>query len=113
MARCPVLLQRVRQLQHDLNRLQLDAVPSLHVVFRVFRFDLQSSCHVAVVCSSFGTPTVPVKQLIKELQSLFESKDVKARDKVKEIVVSCNAVPGAFHCSAGCAYVFVTAVNGP
>lgn len=31
---------------------------------------------------------MPVKQLIKDLQPLFESKDVKARDKVKEIVVS-------------------------
>jgi hypothetical protein len=30
---------------------------------------------------------VPVKQLIKDLQPLFESKDVKARDRVKEIVV--------------------------
>lgn len=38
-------------------------------------------------CRSFGTPAVPVKQLIKDLQPLFESKDVKARDKVKEIVV--------------------------
>lgn len=32
-------------------------------------------------------PTVPVKLLVKDLPSLFESKDVKARDKVKEIVV--------------------------
>jgi hypothetical protein len=32
-------------------------------------------------------PTVPVKLLVKDLQPLFESKDVKARDKVKEIVV--------------------------
>lgn len=40
------------------------------------------------LCRSFGAPTVPVKQLIKDLQPLFESKDVKARDKVKEIVVS-------------------------
>lgn len=40
---------------------------------------------------SFGVPTFPVKQLIKDLQPLFESKDAKARDKVKEIVVSGHA----------------------
>jgi hypothetical protein len=32
-------------------------------------------------------PTVPAKQLIKDLPPVFESKDVKARDKVKEIMV--------------------------
>lgn len=42
----------------------------------------------AGACRSFGVPTVPAKQLIKDLPKLFESKDVKARDKVKEIMVS-------------------------
>jgi hypothetical protein len=45
------------------------------------------SCVFCSTCRSFGVPTVPVKVLIKDLQPLFESKDVKARDKVKEIVV--------------------------
>lgn len=44
-------------------------------------------------------PTVPVKLLIKDLQPLFESKDVKARDKVKQIVVrvlrTCSNCPKA------------------
>jgi len=63
------------------------------------------------VCSSFGTPTVPVKQLIKELQPLFESKDVKARDKVKEIVVSISTRSGAAHCSPGCTHMFMAAAG--
>lgn len=44
-------------------------------------------CWLLLACRSFGVPTVPVKLLVKDLPSLFESKDVKARDKVKEIVV--------------------------
>jgi hypothetical protein len=67
---------------------------------------LQSLC---LLHRSFGTPAVPLKQLVKDLQPLFESKDVKARDKVKEIVVSdrrpptkpCSCPTTQAWCSAG------------
>lgn len=41
--------------------------------------------------SAFGTKTVPPQPVFKALPALFESKDGKAREKVKDLVVSAPA----------------------
>ncbi len=46
-------------------------------------------------CRAFGAKVVPANTVLKALPPLFESKDAKARDKVKEIVVGCRALCNA------------------
>jgi hypothetical protein len=42
----------------------------------------------------FGARVVPINEVLNALPALLESKDAKARDKTKEIMVRPLGVPG-------------------
>lgn len=50
-------------------------------------FILLPCCTFWNLCRQFGAKVVPHQPILKAVPSLFESKDGKARDKVKELVV--------------------------
>lgn len=56
------------------------------------------------VCSLFGHRVVTPQPIIKALPALFESKDGKAREKVKEIVVCRGQCLGFYSGVQGSSY---------
>lgn len=57
----------------------------------LFAAGLLPVCLPLPMLSAFGTKTVPPQPVFKALPALFESKDGKAREKVKDLVVSAHA----------------------